>query len=90
MRLDGWPSLALGSIAEKVHDNGTAANGLVNLEEISTRDPSVLLGLLPRGAILPDADDDIEAIIAEVEALSMALRAVADQSKGIVLEVILS
>jgi hypothetical protein len=57
--LDGGPSLALGSIAEQVHDNGASRDGLVDLEQVLARDPAVLHGIFPRLAGLPDANDDV-------------------------------
>ena len=86
--LDGGPRLALGGIGEQVHDDGTARDGLVDLEEVLAGNPAILLGILPRLAVLPDADDDVEAVVTEVEALAVALRAVADQRERVVLEVV--
>ena len=80
------PGLALGSIREQVHDNGAALDSLVDVEQVRAGNPAVLLGLLPRGAILADTDDNIEAVVAEVETLAVALGAVADQSKSVILE----
>lgn len=82
------PSLTLRSVTEQVHDDGTLANSLVDVEEILARHPAVLLGLLPACAVLPHTHDNIEAVVAEVEPLAMALRAVTDQSEGVVLEVV--
>jgi hypothetical protein len=48
-----------------------------------------LHGILPRLPVLADADDDVEPVVAEVEALAVALRAVADQGECVVLEVLL-
>ena len=77
--LNGGPSLALGSIAEEVHNDSAAGDGLVHVEEVLPGDPAILLGVLPRLSVLPDADDDVEAVVPEVEALAVALGAVADQ-----------
>lgn len=87
--LDGGPSLGLGGVTEQVHDNGTFADGLVDVEEVLAGDPAVLLGVLPGLAVLSDTNDDIEAVVAEVETLAVALRAVADEGQSIVLEVLL-
>jgi hypothetical protein len=87
--LDGGPSLRLSGIGEQVHDDGTAGNGLIDVEEILSGDPAVLLGVLPGLAVLSDTNDDIEAVVAEVQTLAMALRAVANEGQGIVLEVLL-
>ena len=89
MRLDGRPSLALSSITEQVHDDGTSGDSLVDLEEVRAWDPTILLCLFPRGAVLSNTDDDIQAIVAEVETLTVALGAVADKGKCVILEVVL-
>ncbi len=87
--LDSRPSLALGSITEEVHNNGTLADGLVDLEEVLARDPAVLYRILPGLAVLSDTDDDVQPVIAEVQTLAVTLGTVADQSECVVLEVIL-
>lgn len=46
-------------------------------------------GLLPGGTILADTNDDIEAVVTEVKALAVTLRAVADKGECVVLEVVL-
>ena len=83
------PRLGLGSVAEQVHDDGTARDSFIDLEEVLSRNPAILLGILPRLAVLPHADDDVQAVVPEVETLAVALGAVADQGEGIVLEVVL-
>lgn len=83
------PRLGLSGVTEEVHDDGAARDGLVDLEEVLAGDPAVLDGVLPRLAILTDTDNDVQAVVAEVEALAVALRAVADEGKGVVLEVLL-
>jgi hypothetical protein len=87
--LDGGPRLTLGGIGEQVHDDGAAGDGLVDLEEVLAGDPAVLDGILPRLTVLAHTDDDVEAVVTEVEALAVALRAVADEGEGVVLEVLL-
>jgi len=89
LRLDGGPCLALGSITEKVHDDGTLADGLINLEKVLAGNPAVLDRILPRLTVLSDTNDNVQAVVSEVETLAVALRAIADQSEGIVLEVVL-
>lgn len=86
--LDPGPSLTLRSITEQVHDDGTLANGLVDVEKVLARDPAILLRLLPAGAVLPHTNNDIEAVVTEVEPLTVALGAVTDESEGVVLEVV--
>lgn len=83
------PGLALGGVAEQVHDDGAARDGLVDLEEVLARDPAVLDGILPRLAILPHADDDVQAVVTKVKALAVALGAVPNEGEGVVLEVLL-
>ena len=83
------PRLALGGVAEQVHDDGALGDGLIDLEKVLAGDPAILNGVLPRLAILAHADDDVEAVVTEVEALPVALGAVADECKRVVLEVLL-
>lgn len=45
--LDRRPGLALGSITEQVHDDGTPGDGLIDIEEVLSWNPAVLLGILP-------------------------------------------
>lgn len=87
--LDGGPGLALSGVGEEVHDDGTTADGLINIEQVLAGDPAILLGVLPGLAVLADADDDVEAVVTEVEALAVTLGAVADEGEGVVLEVVL-
>jgi hypothetical protein len=87
--LDVWPCLALGGITEEVHDDGTLVDGGVDIEEVLALNPAITLRLFPAGAALSHTDDDIEAVVAEVEALTVTLRAVSDQGEGVVLEVLL-
>ena len=87
--LDVRPCLLLGSVTEKVHDNGSLVDGLVNLEEVDAGLPAVLDGLLPAGAVFPDTNNDVQAVVAEVEALAVTLGAVADEGHGVILEVLL-
>ena len=87
--LDVSPGLGLSGIAEKVHDDGTARDGLVDLEEVLAGNPAILDGVLPGLSILADTNDDIETVVTEVEALAVTLRTVADEGEGIVLEVVL-
>lgn len=82
------PGLGLRGVGEQVHDDGSLVDGLVNVEEVLARDPAVLLGLLPRGTALSDTDDDVQAVVAKVESLTVSLRAVSDESECVVLEVL--
>jgi hypothetical protein len=87
--LDVGPRLGLGGVGEQVHDNGALGDGLIDLEQVLAGDPAVLDGVLPGLALLADTDDDVEAVVAEVQALAVALRAVADEGEGVVLEELL-
>jgi len=87
--LDVGPSLGLSSVGEEVHDDGRLANSLVNFEEVFASNPAIGLGLLPGLSTFPYTDNDVETIVAEVEALAVALGAVANQGKSVVLEVFL-
>ncbi len=83
------PRLGLGSVAQEVHDNGALRDGLIDLEQVLARDPAILLRILPRLATLAHANDDVQAVVAEVKALAVSLRAVADEGEGVVFEVVL-
>ena len=87
--LQARPGLLLGGVTEQVHDNGTLLHSLVNLEKVDAGLPAILDGLLPAGTVFPDTDNDVQAVVAEVEALAVALGAVADEGEGVVLEVLL-
>lgn len=45
--LDSRPGLGLSSITEQVHDDGTLGDGLIDIEEVLSWDPAILLGVLP-------------------------------------------
>ena len=81
------PGLGLGGVGEEVHDDGGLANGLVNLEQVLAGDPAILKSLLPGLAALSDTDDDVQAVVTEVETLTVTLGTVADKGEGVVLEV---
>lgn len=51
--------------------------------------PTILESLLPALAALTNTNNDIQAIVTSVEALTVALRAVPNESKGIILEVLM-
>jgi hypothetical protein len=53
-----------------------------------TTHPAVADGLLPALSVLADADDDVKAIVTGVQALAMALRAVADNCESVIFEVV--
>lgn len=87
--LDGRPRLTLSRVTEQVHDNAAALDGLVNIKKVGTWNPAILLSLLPRSSVLSHADNDIQTIVAQVETLTVALRAVANEGQGVVLEILL-
>lgn len=87
--LDVGPGLRLSGIGEQVHDDGTAGDGLIDIEEVLAGDPAILLGLLPRSTVLAHTNDDVQAVVTEVKALAVTLRTVADEGEGVVLEVVL-
>lgn len=87
--LDVGPSLGLGSIAEQVHDDGTLGDGLVDLKQVLAGNPAILNSIVPRLSVLAHTNDDVQAVVTEVETLAVTLRTVADQGKGVVLEVLL-
>ena len=89
LRLDGRPRLTLCGVTEQVHDNRALADGLVDLEKVLAWDPAVLLGVLPGLSVLSHTDDDIEAVVAEVETLTVALGAVANECESVIFEVVL-
>lgn len=89
LRLQVGPGLGLGSIGQQVHDDGALGDGLVDLEQVLAGDPAILDGVLPGLAVFSHTDDDVQAVVTEVETLAVALGAVADQCEGVVLEVLL-
>ena len=81
------PDGALGGVRDQHLDNRAAADGLVDLKQGFARHPAVLHGAVPvalESAGL--ADDDVEAVVAEIQRLSGALHAVADDGDDLVLE----
>lgn len=88
--LNGRPSLRLGGITKEVHNNGTTGDSLIDLEEVLAGNPAILNGILPGLTVLSDTNDDVEAVVTEVETLAVALRAIADERQSVVLEVLLN
>ncbi len=87
--LDVRPCGALRGITEQVHDDGTLLDRLIHLEEILAWHPAILLRLFPALSVLAHTNDHVETVVAQVQALAVALRAVADEREGVVLEVVL-
>lgn len=86
-RSDLGPGLRLGGVGEQVHDDGAPVDGLWDVEEGLSWDPSVLLSLLPGLTALSDTDDDFDTVVSGVEGLAVTLGAVADHGKSVILEV---
>ena len=81
------PDGALGGVRHQHLDDGAAAHGLINLEQGLARHPAVLDRAVPvalESAGL--ADDDLEAVVAQVERLGRPLHAVADDGDRLALE----
>ena len=72
--LNSGPGFTLSSIREQVHDDCTLHNSFVDIEEILSRNPSVLLSLIPGGTVLSNSDDHIQAVVSKVETLSVTYR----------------
>lgn len=87
--LDTRPCLALRSITKQIHDDGALLDGLVDVKQVLAWHPAILLRLLPASTVFSHANNDIEAVVTEVQALTMTLRSVSNERKGVVLEVVL-
>lgn len=87
-RLDVGPGGRLGSVRQQVHDNGTLLDGFVDREQVLTWDPSIFDGGLPGGTVLSDTDDDVQAVISQVQTLAVTLGTVTNQGHCVVLEVL--
>lgn len=51
--------------------------------------PAILHCLPPALAVLADTNDDIETIVTSIQALTVSLRTIANERKGVVFEVVL-
>ena len=85
MLLHRGPDRDLGRVGNQELDDGALLAGLLDFEEVHARDPAVGDGLVIRLA-LALADDDIESVVFQVQGLSGALDAVADDGDGFVLQ----
>ena len=85
MLLHRGPDGNLGRIGNQVLDDGTLLAGLLNLEEVHARHPAVGHGLV-KGLALALANDDVETVVFQVQGLSGALYAIADDGDNFVLE----
>jgi len=57
--------------------------------EVKELDPAVFHRLPPTFAVFTDTDNDIEAVVACIQALTMTLGAVSNESKSVIFEVLL-
>jgi hypothetical protein len=87
--LDCWPGLTLSSITEQVHNDGTLGDSLINVEEVLSWNPSILLSVLPRLSVLSYTNNNVETIITHVQGLSMSLRTVTNDGHCVIFEVLL-
>ena len=85
MLLDGRPHLYLSGIGEQHAEDGALLGGLLNREERLARYPSVGDGLVV-GLAFALADDDVEAVVAQVACLAGALDAIADDGDDLILQ----
>src|SRR5262249_33240597 len=76
------PHGALGGVGEEHLDDGAALDGFLDVEERLAGDPAVADGAVPTAGFGALADDDLEAVVAEVERLGGALDTVADDRDG--------
>ena len=85
MRLYHGPLAHNGGIGEQAHYDCAAFAGFFNREKSLARHPSVVDGFFECLA-LTLAHDNVEAVVAQVQALSGALHAVADNGDSLVFE----
>ena len=83
--LDGGPCCDLSCVGYEIFDDGCLLACLFDAEERLSGNPSVLDGLVV-GCAGTLADDDIESVVPEVEGLSGALDAVADDGYDFVFQ----
>ena len=83
------PGFALRSITQEIHYDRALRDRLIDLKQIRPRNPSIILSFPPWCTVLTNTYNDVEAIIAQVKALTMSLRAVPNESKRIIFKIIL-
>jgi len=64
-------------------------NGLLDGEQGLAGDPAVLHCLPPALTVFADADNDIEAVVAGVQPLTVALGSIANEGEGVIFEIVL-
>ena len=79
------PDRDLGGVGNEELDDGRLLAGLLDLEEVDTRHPAVGHGLVV-GLALTLANDDLEAVVFQVQGLSGALHAITDDRDNLVLQ----
>jgi hypothetical protein len=79
----------LSSPRKKREETKVSAHCYGGERDLVRTHPTIFQCLFPTLAVLANADDDVKAIVARVEALSVALRAIADEGKRIIFEVVL-
>ena len=80
----------MSSITQQIHDDRALLDCLIELKEIRSWHPSILLCLFPARTVLAHTNNDVEALVPQAEALTVSLRAVADEGECVILEVVLS
>ena len=80
------PLVLLPGIAEQVLDNRSAPDRLGNIKESFTRLEAVLLGQLPAGTVLANANDDLDTVVAHIVRLAAALDSVANHGDRLLAE----
>ena len=81
------PDGALGGVGNEHLDDGALLHGFLDVEQRLAGLPAVGDGAVPVALErLGLADDDVEAVVAQVQSLRRALHAVADDGDGLVLE----
>lgn len=84
-RLHLRPDLLLVGIRKQVHDNSTLLDGVQHREQVLARNPAFLNSLL-ESTTLTLTNNDIDAIVAQVQGLTTTLRSVTKHSNRVVLE----
>ena len=84
--LDGGPEGDLAGVGEEELDDGAFFAGFFDLEEGLAGYPAVGDGFVPGLGVLALADDDVEAVVAQVHGLAGPLNAVADDGDGFVFQ----
>jgi hypothetical protein len=76
------PDLALLLVGQEDHHDVALRGGLTDREDLE----ALVLRLLDRGRVGPQADDDVYARVLEVERVGVTLRAEAEDRDGLTVE----